>query len=126
MTNNPYRHCRDTSGARRTESAPRSLFGMIRNTHEHNGEGVLSAYKDNAAVIAGHPDERLWIDPNTKEYGYQAEDIHILMKVETHNHPTAIAPFAGAATGSGGESRDEGRGPALVALACGGKGEGMA
>ncbi|NKB97459.1 MAG: phosphoribosylformylglycinamidine synthase [Pseudomonadales bacterium] len=88
---------------------PKSLFKMIKNTHEQiNGRGILSAYSDNAAVIEGHTDARLWIDPETKRYQYQEEDIHILMKVETHNHPTAIAPFPGAATGSGGEIRDEG------------------
>ncbi len=88
---------------------PKSLFQMIKNTHEKiNGRGVLSAYADNAAVIAGHSDDRLWIDPTTKRYRYRDEEIHIVMKVETHNHPTAIAPFPGAATGSGGEIRDEG------------------
>ena len=86
-----------------------SLFGMIRNTHRHiNGRGVLSAYSDNAAVIAGPKLERLWVDPDDHRYGYSEENVHILMKVETHNHPTAIAPFPGAATGSGGEIRDEG------------------
>ncbi len=87
----------------------KSLFGMIRNTHKQiNGRGVLSAYSDNAAVIEGSQDERLWVDGDSQAYRYHQEDIHILMKVETHNHPTAIAPFAGAATGSGGEIRDEG------------------
>ena len=90
-------------------AAPKSLFKMIKNTHEQiNGRGVLSAYKDNAAVIAGARDQRFWVDGETQAYAYQEEDIHILMKVETHNHPTAIAPFPGAATGSGGEIRDEG------------------
>ena len=89
--------------------APKSLFAMIRNTHaQTNGRGVLSAYKDNAAVVEGHADDRLWVNPTTRSYEYSAEPIHILMKVETHNHPTAIAPFPGAATGSGGEIRDEG------------------
>ncbi len=88
---------------------PRSLFGMIRNTHRHiNGRGILSAYSDNAAVIEGARDQRLWVDPQSREYVYREEPIHLLMKVETHNHPTAIAPFPGAATGSGGEIRDEG------------------
>jgi phosphoribosylformylglycinamidine synthase len=87
----------------------KSLFAMIRNTYQQiNGRSILSAYSDNAAVIEGAEDERLWTDPVSHEYGYQREPIHILMKVETHNHPTAIAPFAGAATGSGGEIRDEG------------------
>ncbi|MEE4362050.1 MAG: phosphoribosylformylglycinamidine synthase [Pseudomonadales bacterium] len=88
---------------------PRSLFGMIRNTHEAvNGRGILSAYADNAAVIEGTTASRLWIDPATRRYGFVREAIPVLMKVETHNHPTAIAPFPGAATGSGGEIRDEG------------------
>ncbi len=85
-----------------------TLFGMIRNTYTHAPEGILSAYKDNASVIAGLPGARLLTDPQTHEYQYVNEDIHILMKVETHNHPTAISPFPGAATGSGGEIRDEG------------------
>ena len=82
-----------------------SLFAMIRNTYHCGGEGVLSAYSDNAAVVAGQRAGRLYPDPNTHSYGYHDEDIHLLMKVETHNHPTAIAPFAGAGTGSGGEIR---------------------
>ncbi|HCG70085.1 MAG TPA: phosphoribosylformylglycinamidine synthase, partial [Gammaproteobacteria bacterium] len=86
-----------------------SLFGMIRNTHRQiNGEGILSAYSDNAAVIEGPKIERLWVDNNSQRYTFAPEPAHILMKVETHNHPTAIAPFAGAATGAGGEIRDEG------------------
>lgn len=86
----------------------KSLFGMIRNTYDCNSEGVLSAYKDNASVIAGNVAGRFFPDPETKQYGFNQESIHILTKVETHNHPTAIAPFPGAATGSGGEIRDEG------------------
>ncbi|MEQ9464850.1 MAG: phosphoribosylformylglycinamidine synthase [Haliea sp.] len=86
----------------------RSLFGMIRNTHERGGENVLSAYSDNAAVVAGHHAGRFFPDPETAEYGFSQEPIHLLMKVETHNHPTAIAPFPGAGTGAGGEIRDEG------------------
>jgi len=85
-----------------------SLFAMIRNTTEHSPDNVLSAYSDNAAVIAGHAGERFMPDPVTRRYGFSEEDIHILMKVETHNHPTAISPYPGAATGSGGEIRDEG------------------
>ena len=86
---------------------PKSLFKMIKNTFEHNPENVLSAYKDNAAVMKGSKAGRFF--PNAQgEYAYHQEDIEILMKVETHNHPTAIAPFSGAATGSGGEIRDEG------------------
>ncbi|TMN74516.1 phosphoribosylformylglycinamidine synthase [Pseudoalteromonas sp. S1727] len=86
---------------------PKSLFKMIKNTYEHNPENVLSAYKDNAAVMTGSKAGRFF--PNAEgEYAYHQENIEILMKVETHNHPTAIAPFSGAATGSGGEIRDEG------------------
>ncbi len=85
-----------------------SLFQMIRNTHERGGQNVLSAYSDNAAVVAGHRAGRFYPDPESCEYGFSVEDIHLLMKVETHNHPTAIAPFPGAGTGSGGEIRDEG------------------
>ncbi|MFK7916299.1 MAG: phosphoribosylformylglycinamidine synthase [Pseudomonadales bacterium] len=91
------------------EPQPLSLFNMIRNTHAAiNGRGVLSAYADNAAVIAGPRTARLRADPNTRVFDYHEEDIHLLMKVETHNHPTGIAPYPGAATGSGGEIRDEG------------------
>ncbi|AMO57368.1 phosphoribosylformylglycinamidine synthase [Endozoicomonas montiporae CL-33] len=85
-----------------------SLFQMIRNTHTMSSEGVLSAYKDNASVIEGFRAGRFFPNPETKTYDYHQESIHILMKMETHNHPTAIAPWAGAATGSGGEIRDEG------------------
>jgi phosphoribosylformylglycinamidine synthase len=85
-----------------------SLFGMIRNTHNKHPEGTLSAYKDNAAVMTGSKAQRLFPSPETKQYQYHDEDVHILIKVETHNHPTAISPFPGAATGSGGEIRDEG------------------
>ena len=86
-----------------------SLMDMIQNTYaKTNGEGVLSAYEDNAAVISGHPSSRFYPDPRDREYKEYQEDVHILIKVETHNHPTAIAPFPGAATGSGGEIRDEG------------------
>jgi len=90
------------------ETQPKSLFAMIRNTHACSPQGVLSAYKDNAAVMAGPFGARLFPDPATSEYRYVEEPIDILMKVETHNHPTAISPFPGAATGSGGEIRDEG------------------
>jgi phosphoribosylformylglycinamidine synthase len=85
-----------------------SLFAMIRNTHRHNPKGTLSAYKDNAAVIAGWPGTRFAVDVARGEYGQTDEPIHFLAKVETHNHPTAISPDPGAATGSGGEIRDEG------------------
>ncbi|MEP3349346.1 MAG: phosphoribosylformylglycinamidine synthase [Marinomonas sp.] len=90
------------------EEQERSLFKMIKNTHEHNPEGTLSAYKDNAAVMEGHFAGRFFPAPGTGEYDFSQENIDILMKVETHNHPTAISPFSGAATGSGGEIRDEG------------------
>jgi phosphoribosylformylglycinamidine synthase len=85
-----------------------SLFDMIRNTHKQHPQGVLSAYKDNAAVIEGNVAERFFADPHDHTYGYQREPIHYMIKVETHNHPTAISPFPGAATGAGGEIRDEG------------------
>ncbi|HEY1554281.1 MAG TPA: phosphoribosylformylglycinamidine synthase [Kofleriaceae bacterium] len=84
-----------------------SLFAWIKRTTAQTPDGVLSAYRDNAAVIEGHAAERFWPD----EHGvYRAvlEPVHVLGKVETHNHPTAISPFPGAATGSGGELRDEG------------------
>ena len=90
------------------QSQDKSLFGMIKNTFQMHGEGVLSAYKDNAAVIVGSVAGRFFPNAETREYAAVEEPIHILMKVETHNHPTAIAPFPGAATGSGGEIRDEG------------------
>ncbi len=85
-----------------------SLFGMIRNTAQKNPQGILSAYSDNASVIEGSKAKVLIRNPQTGVYGYVQEDAHILMKVETHNHPTAISPYPGAATGSGGEIRDEG------------------
>ncbi|MSU73273.1 MAG: phosphoribosylformylglycinamidine synthase [Opitutus sp.] len=105
-------HCRhkifnatwDIDGQKRD----RSLFQMIKNTYTLHSEGILSAYKDNAAVLAGTRGGRFYVDPRTNEYAAHDEDIHLLCKVETHNHPTAISPFPGAATGSGGEIRDEG------------------
>lgn len=87
---------------------PDSLFKMIKNTFEQTPDYVLSAYKDNAAVMEGSPVGRFFSDLNTGRYNYHHEPAHILMKVETHNHPTAISPWPGAATGSGGEIRDEG------------------
>jgi phosphoribosylformylglycinamidine synthase len=87
---------------------PQSLFAMIRATYERNSAGVLSAYRDNAAVIEGAAAMRFFADPLTHRYSGVHEPVDILMKVETHNHPTAISPFPGAATGSGGEIRDEG------------------
>ena len=109
-------HCRhkifNASWSIDGEDQTLSLFKMIKNTNELNGQGVLSAYIDNASVIEGHKAGRFFPEPqgtdNPQQYAYHEEDIHILMKVETHNPPTAIAPFAGAATGSGGEIRDEG------------------
>jgi phosphoribosylformylglycinamidine synthase len=86
----------------------KSLFAMIKNTRAVSPHGVLSAYRDNAAVIAGKLGVRYFPDPETLIYAGVREPIDILLKVETHNHPTAISPFAGAATGSGGEIRDEG------------------
>ncbi|WP_312664765.1 phosphoribosylformylglycinamidine synthase [Pantoea sp. CTOTU49201] len=90
------------------EKQPKSLFKMIKNTFEHNPEHVLSAYKDNAAVMEGSEVGRFYADAQKGEYEFHQEAAHILMKVETHNHPTAISPWPGAATGSGGEIRDEG------------------
>ncbi|KAF2743550.1 phosphoribosylformylglycinamidine synthase [Sporormia fimetaria CBS 119925] len=85
-----------------------SLFGMIRNTHQRHPNHVVSAYSDNAAVLQGEH-ASFWA-PNhiTREWNGTKEVVHILCKVETHNHPTAVSPFPGAATGSGGEIRDEG------------------
>ena len=90
------------------QPAERGLFDMIRATTEASGEGVVSAYSDNAAVIEGHQGSRLMPGARDRRWSYSDEPIQILMKVETHNHPTAISPFPGAATGSGGEIRDEG------------------
>ena len=83
------------------EEQTNSLFGMIRNTHQQSPDNVLSAYSDNAAVMSGQSAGRFFPEPDTGIYAYHAEPIHILMKVETHNHPTAIAPYPGAATGDG-------------------------
>ncbi|MFO0660036.1 MAG: phosphoribosylformylglycinamidine synthase [Polyangiaceae bacterium] len=91
-----------------SEEQPHSLFQMIRRTHEASPAGVLSAYSDNAAVMQGPVSSRFFADATTGEYRTSIEPVHTLMKVETHNHPTAISPFPGAATGSGGEIRDEG------------------
>jgi len=84
-----------------------SLFGMIRRSTEASPRGILSAYRDNAAVIEGFVADRFFPDPSTGIYAFHREPVHILMKVETHNHPTAISPYPGASTGSGGEIRDE-------------------
>jgi len=90
------------------ERQQQRLFPMIKSTTEKTPDGVLSAYSDNAAVIEGWDGARLMPVPDSHEYVFVDEPIHILMKVETHNHPTAISPFPGAATGAGGEIRDEG------------------
>jgi len=89
------------------EAQPLSLFGMIRETHKAHPEGTVVAYSDNAAVIEGASIRRFYPRAD-RGYAYGDELTHILAKVETHNHPTAISPFPGAATGSGGEIRDEG------------------
>ena len=89
---------------------PRSLFGMIRYTEEVAGEGTVIAYKDNASVMVGGRRVR-WLPESAdgpSRYSGREAEVHVLMKVETHNHPTAISPFPGAATGAGGEIRDEG------------------
>ncbi len=85
-----------------------NLFGMIRSTTEASPDGVISAYSDNSAVMQGWQGQRLIPNAADRRFEYVDERIEILMKVETHNHPTAISPFPGAATGSGGEIRDEG------------------
>jgi len=90
------------------EVQPKSLFKMIKNTFEKTPDHVLSAYKDNAAVMEGSDVGRFYADRDALRYDFHQEPTHILMKVETHNHPTAISPWPGAATGSGGEIRDEG------------------
>ncbi|MGV0984127.1 MAG: phosphoribosylformylglycinamidine synthase [Limnohabitans sp.] len=93
---------------------PKSLFGMIRNTHQLSPQHTVVAYSDNASVMEGHQIERFVArtakDASGQGAAYQAEEAlhHVLMKVETHNHPTAISPFPGASTGAGGEIRDEG------------------
>ena len=88
----------------------KSLFGMIRNTHQHSPQHTVVAYSDNASVMEGHRVERFVARAGSPGAAYQAEKAthHVLMKVETHNHPTAISPFPGASTGAGGEIRDEG------------------
>ena len=89
------------------QKQPQSLFAMIRHTHAASPQGTVLAYADNAAILEGRVAVRFY--PNTKNtYEGKSEQTHIVVKCETHNHPTAIAPFPGAATGSGGEIRDEG------------------
>jgi len=90
------------------QALERSLFDMIRESHRRSPVGVLSAYSDNSAVIEGHEADWFFPDPEDAVYRPRRERAHLLMKVETHNHPTAISPFPGAATGAGGEIRDEG------------------
>jgi phosphoribosylformylglycinamidine synthase len=90
------------------EDQPLSLFAMIRNTHKQSPAHTLSAYKDNAAVVAGASAQRFFAEPDSGVYSARGEATPYAIKVETHNHPTAISPFAGAATGAGGEIRDEG------------------
>ncbi|MDH5356572.1 MAG: phosphoribosylformylglycinamidine synthase, partial [Gammaproteobacteria bacterium] len=85
-----------------------SLFKMIKNTFAMHSDGILSAYHDNSAVIAGFDGQKFAPLADGHKYSYENVQLDILMKVETHNHPTAISPFPGAATGSGGEIRDEG------------------
>jgi phosphoribosylformylglycinamidine synthase len=92
------------------EAQPLSMFGMIRNTEKLNSQHTVIAYSDNASVMEGHLIER-WMPAgytNAPQYAAREELAHVLMKVETHNHPTAISPYPGASTGSGGEIRDEG------------------
>lgn len=105
-------HCRhkifNASWTLDGQAQAQSLFAMIRNTYKCHSDGVLSAYKDNASVMQGMTAGRFFPEPGTRSYQYHQEPIHILSKVETHNHPTAIAPHPGASTGSGGEIRDEG------------------
>ena len=99
-----------------------SLFSMIRYSYQQHPDQALVAYNDNAAVLRGHHAERFYIDQRNMVYMTQAEETGIVLKVETHNHPTAISPFPGAATGSGGEIRDEaatGRGAFSKAGLCG-------
>ena len=101
---------------------PKSLFEMIKNTHKKRPKDTLSAYRDNSAVVAGFKTDVFAIDPRTNEYGFKKDQLDQLMKVETHNHPTAISPFPGAATGVGGEIRDEaatGQGSRSIAGICG-------
>lgn len=99
-----------------------SLFEMIKNTHQKRPQDTLSAYKDNSSVVTGFKTDIFAIDPKTKGYSFKKDQLDQLMKVETHNHPTAISPYPGAATGVGGEIRDEaatGTGSRTVAGICG-------
>jgi phosphoribosylformylglycinamidine synthase len=89
------------------EKKDQSLFKMIKHTHAVHPEGTLVAYADNSGVVEGVHASTLVVDPATHAYRFEEDQIDLLMKVETHNHPTAISPFPGAATGVGGEIRDE-------------------
>jgi len=90
------------------QAQDRSLFKMIKNTHEKQPKGTIVAYSDNSSIMEGAEVTRFYPRGEGHEYGASTELIHTLMKVETHNHPTAISPFPGASTGAGGEIRDEG------------------
>src|SRR5690606_10515858 len=99
----------DGEDMRAPTGGAQSLFRMIRNTHAQTPQHTMSAYSDNAAVVEGYPSRRFRPDPGTAVYRAEAEvDSAFCIKVETHNHPTAISPYAGASTGAGGEIRDEG------------------
>ena len=104
-------HCRHKIfNAKWTEngkSKNNSLFDLIKDTSKESPNGIISAYKDNAAIIEGDLVERLHID-DSQNYSFQEDKLNSTIKVETHNHPTAISPYPGASTGSGGEIRDEG------------------
>ena len=84
-----------------------TLFDLIKDTSKASPDGIISAYKDNAAIVKGTRAERLTLN-DTNEYSFVEDDLNSTIKVETHNHPTAISPYPGASTGSGGEIRDEG------------------
>ena len=105
-------HCRhkifNSTWVSNEKNEDNSLFDFIKSTYQNYSNGILSAYSDNAAVLTGLGKKRFYPDPETKEYKFVEEKNNFCIKVETHNHPTAIAPFSGAATGSGGEIRDEG------------------
>jgi len=93
------------------EVQPHSLFGMIRHTEKTSPQHTVVAYSDNASIMEGHRVERFLAPSNGRDlprYAQQTATHHVLMKVETHNHPTAISPYPGASTGNGGEIRDEG------------------
>lgn len=90
------------------QTQDKTMFQMIKDTYKKSPTNVLVAYDDNSSVITGDTYMRFYADFASNQYSFKNEETHILMKVETHNHPTAIEPFAGSATGSGGEIRDEG------------------